>query len=117
MGRRIYDLEARKDVNARMMVDIDYLACYLNDENDIYVGGAMIAKNGYHDSKDKELIVKGDIVDKDGNILYILRSFGNIYLEDSGYYGFELSCKALERFTDVSSIAGVRVYVIKKNIL
>lgn len=114
MGKRIHNLDVRKEVNDKMNVEIRHLACYLTDKNDLYVLGAIIAKEGYKDKKGLDLVVKADIVDKDENILFTLKTWSNILLDYSGYDGFELRYCAIERVIDVSAIAGVRVYAVHK---
>lgn len=114
MGRRIYDVKVRKEVNDKMNVEIGHLACYLNDKNDLYVLGAIIAKDGYKDKKGLDLVVKADIVDKDENILFTLKTWSNILLDYSGFDGFDLYYSTIQRVTNVEDLVGVRVYAVHK---
>lgn len=103
----------RDEVNEKMKVKIKDVSHYLNRDSDIYVHGGLWSKAGYTDLDNHHLVVKGDILDHEGRILYTLRDWSDKKLESSGYDSFELHCSALNRFLEVNKIAEVKVYVIR----
>lgn len=113
MGRMIRDVTVRKEVNDKLEVEIKDLSAYMNDNYDIYVSGGIWAKDNYKEDENTSLTVKGDIVDKDGHVLHVIKNWSSRICLLSGYDGFELSIVDISRFTDVDEIVGVRVYAVK----
>lgn len=98
--------------NDEMNVDIKDMFYYLSDANDIYVRGKICAKDGYMDLNKTDLIIKGDILDREGNILLTIKDWTSKIIKPHIYDLFDLSCCAIHRFIDIHSIAAIKIYPV-----
>ena len=103
----------RDEVNEKMKVTIKGVSHFLNNDNDLYVHGGIWIKEGYVDIVNHHMVVKGDVLNCNGRILYTLRDWSDKRLEESGYDAFELYCSSINRFLEVKEISEVKVYVVR----
>lgn len=93
-------------------VEISSVSCWLNDELSVHLNGTIILKKSL--DKEEELVVKADILDKEGRVNYSLSSEICRNLKSSKDQ-FSLYESWLGRFFDVSVIAGITIYTVTYN--
>ena len=83
-------------------IKLSQLCCYLNDENDIHINGSSTLEGKW--SEECVAIIKANLCDKDGNILYIVREFSSINFKIMEYVTFSIYCADIARFFDVQNL-------------
>ena len=104
------DLIVSDQIINDMNINIQDLSYFISNANDIYIRGKISAKEGYKNRTKTHLIVKGDLLNKDGQILYTIKDWSSKLLKPNVYDLFDLSCCAIHRFLDIHSIAAIKVY-------
>lgn len=111
------ELMVNEELVNDMNVDIKDLSYCLTNANDLSIRGRIFAKDGFFHKKG-HLIIKGDLLDKDGKVLITIKDWTSKILEISRYDIIDLSCCALHRFIDTKKIATIKIYPeLKKNTL
>lgn len=111
-----FDLLVNDELIDCMNIDIKDLSYCMSDANDIYIRGKISANAGYKDMNKVHLIVKGDILDKEGNILFTIKDWTSKIISSSHYDLFDLSCCAIHRFLNIHAISAIRVYPVLNTI-
>lgn len=106
------NLTLRNTVVEKVNVEIKDMSFYCNEDNDIYVHGGIWTKEGYNVLKKHRLVIKGDILDCQGRILYTLRDRSDRCLEIAGYDSFELYCCSVNRFVEIDKMSEIKVYAV-----
>lgn len=106
------ELTVNEELMNSINVDIQDLTYSLTNANDICIRGKIFAKDGFLHKGKEHLIVKGDILDKDGKVLMTIKDWTSKILGISHYDLFDLSCCAIHRFIDISHISSIKIYPV-----
>lgn len=99
----------QKQVAETLNVEISDVSCWKNAENDIHIHGTVFVKK--QPGKREKLVIKADLLDADGRVLYNLKDYSTESL-CSVFDSFSMYCASVDRFFDVNTMAAIRLYPV-----
>lgn len=99
----------QKQVAELLNVEISDSSCWKSEENDIHIHGTIFVKK--KPGKGEKLVVKADLLDAEGRVLYNLKDYSAENLR-SAFDSFSMYCSSVNRFFDVHAIAAIRLYPV-----
>lgn len=89
-------------------VSVDQLKCYIDNSEEFRISGSVSSKKKMPEGY--VMIVKANLCDKDGGILYALRDYFGFSFEMLEYDVFSMNCADLSRFFDLEDLHHVELY-------
>ena len=102
------ELITKDELFKKVNIKHGQLCCYLNEENDIHINGSLTLEGKW--SEDCVAMIKANLCDKEGNILYIVREFSCVNFKILEYVTFSIYCANITRFFDVQKLHHVELY-------